>query len=71
MPARTTRPACGSSSPATSFASVVLPEPFGPVSATTSPRRSSSETRVEHRRVVGERDVFDAAHDLADDCEPG
>ena len=40
--ARRCRP-CGSSSPAASFASVVLPQPFGPVSATISPRRSSSD----------------------------
>ena len=38
-----TSPASGSSSPAAICASVVLPAPFGPVSATTSPRRTSSD----------------------------
>ena len=49
------RPPAGSSRPAAIFASVVLPTPFGPVSATTSPRRSSSETPSSTARVaVGE-----------------
>ena len=38
------RPALGTSNPAASFASVVLPAPFGPTSATTSPRRSESDS---------------------------
>ena len=39
-----TRPAVGRSTPQTTFSSVVLPEPLGPISPSTSPLLASSET---------------------------
>ena len=39
-----TRPPPGASSPAATLAIVVLPTPFGPTSATTSPRETASES---------------------------
>ena len=50
-----TLPAPARAGPAASFASVVFPEPFGPVDATTSPRpssrRASSSTGPSRRRT--------------------
>ena len=43
-PSHVTLPEVGRYSPVTSFASVVLPEPFSPTSATTCPRRRVSDT---------------------------
>ena len=55
-PRSLTRPALGTSSPAASFASVVLPTPFGPTSATTSPRRSASDSLDDDGRAAGIRE---------------
>jgi hypothetical protein len=44
MPSHVTVPVAGRYSPAKSFASVVLPEPFSPTNATISPARMLSET---------------------------
>ena len=54
-PAACTRPPAGSSRPVASFASVVLPLPFGPSRTTTSPRRTrmltSSRTGIRRYRT--------------------
>src|SRR5680860_905680 len=44
MPSHLIAPSLGSYSPAKSFANVVLPDPFSPISATTSPAPISSDT---------------------------
>jgi hypothetical protein len=44
MPSMKMRPASGTSSPASMSMRVVLPEPFGPMSAVTAPRRASTWT---------------------------
>ena len=43
VPSSEIAPASAGSAPEISRSAVVLPEPFGPISAAVSPRRSSSE----------------------------
>ena len=49
---RRTVPASGGSSPASVRSSVVLPEPFGPTRATTSPARARQRDALENRPCV-------------------
>ena len=67
-------PASGSSSPAAIFASVVLPLPFRPSSATISPRLTVSEThrapRARRRRRSGRRRAGRAARRASLRAEP-
>ena len=53
MPSTVTVPACGSSSPLASRASVDLPEPFAPRTATCSPGRDLEATRRQARDAPG------------------
>jgi len=43
-PSKTTRPSLGGKMPVMELNSVVLPAPFGPMSANTSPRFTSKDT---------------------------
>src|SRR5690606_34158995 len=49
-PRKRIRPSSGGITPATRLKSVVLPAPFGPMSATISPRRTASEALATARR---------------------
>jgi hypothetical protein len=50
MPSIAIRPAVGFSTPARQRISVVLPDPFGPISAMNSPRRRFRFTSLSARR---------------------
>ena len=57
-PSKATTPASGVSSPLSDRSTVVLPEPLGPMSTTTSPRRTSKSTPFERPRF--EPKLFDS-----------
>src|SRR6266496_6417590 len=60
---RSTRPRVGRSKPLRTFTSVDFPAPFGPISPTTSPCRSSSETSRSATMPANERETEEARSD--------